>query len=407
MSTDNQRSLRVFYFTGPGTPIGPYQSWKKGELYPKEFNIPYSTQFYEICQELNCQAYVVGLGEEKHEIIKDDQFTVEHLPKPKVFNKNSGITYYVNEIIYAFILIFKALKFKANLVVGSTPVGLFFISSILNWFKVKVVTQNGCVLISKDEKQTLLSKLNLRLAIKAYQKYIYSCLNHSDDITKQIQQLTEGKHPPLIRFIAKYPRSQFLKIKDPDFDLPTFNVLFIGRIETNKGVFLLLEIAKQLVVEGKNNISFDICGSGSQLETLKDAVKNEHLESSFICHGFSNRQQLIERLGESHIVIVPTLSSFIEGYNQVVLEGVLAGRPVITSQVCPAIWDVKEAVVEAEIDSWESYKDCLLKLYNQRDLYEEKRNAALSLRERFFDSPEVFQNQLKKIMLEVQKQISD
>ena len=49
---------------------------------------------------------------------------------------------------------------------------------------------------------------------------------------------------------------------------------------------------------------------------------------------------------DAHVVIVPTTSDFIEGFNKVVAEAVLAGKPVITSSVCPALEYVRDAVIE-------------------------------------------------------------
>ena len=43
-----------------------------------------------------------------------------------------------------------------------------------------------------------------------------------------------------------------------------------------------------------------------------------------------------EMFRQAHVLIVPTTTDFIEGFNQVVVEGVLAGRPVITSWNVPS-----------------------------------------------------------------------
>jgi glycosyltransferase involved in cell wall biosynthesis len=53
-----------------------------------------------------------------------------------------------------------------------------------------------------------------------------------------------------------------------------------------------------------------------------------------------------EMFGRCHVVLVPTRSSYSEGFNAVVAEAILSGRPVITSKLCPAIELVRDAVVE-------------------------------------------------------------
>ena len=49
-------------------------------------------------------------------------------------------------------------------------------------------------------------------------------------------------------------------------------MLFVGRVEHDKGVFDLVEIAKELARKGLNDIGFDVCGVGGALDELKRSV---------------------------------------------------------------------------------------------------------------------------------------
>ena len=86
--------------------------------------------------------------------------------------------------------------------------------------------------------------------------------------------------------------------------------------------------------------------------------------------------------GASHVVVVPTRAEFPEGFNQVLAEAVISGKPVITSSVCPALEVVKEAAVEVPPDDVEAYGDAILRLYEDSALYAEKQNACPTVRER-------------------------
>ena len=90
------------------------------------------------------------------------------------------------------------------------------------------------------------------------------------------------------------------------------------------------------------------------------------------CHGYLNSQRLSAMLAASHAVIVPTTSRFEEGFNMVCAEAILAGRPVITSQVCPALEYVRAAAVEVPPDNIEEYCQAILKLYDDRRILQTK-----------------------------------
>src|SRR6185437_9977736 len=48
-------------------------------------------------------------------------------------------------------------------------------------------------------------------------------------------------------------------------------------------------------------------------------------------------------------------TDFIEGFNKVVAEGILAGKPVITSSVCPALEYVADGIVEVPPNDTQAY----------------------------------------------------
>ncbi len=109
------------------------------------------------------------------------------------------------------------------------------------------------------------------------------------------------------------------------------------------------------------------------------------LAERFRCHGHTNYQDLRERYERCHVVVVPTTTAFIEGLNKVVVEGVLAGRPVVTSSVCPALEYVRDAVVEVPADDVGAYADAILRLKTDPALYEAKRAASAGVRAMFYD----------------------
>ena len=96
----------------------------------------------------------------------------------------------------------------------------------------------------------------------------------------------------------------------------------------------------------------------------------------------------------SHVVVVPTRTDFVEGFNQVIAEAVLAHRPVITSAVCPALDYVREAAIEVAPDDVAAYGDAILSLCDDSALHESKISACESLRSQFLDLDNAWNAQL-------------
>jgi glycosyltransferase involved in cell wall biosynthesis len=132
-------------------------------------------------------------------------------------------------------------------------------------------------------------------------------------------------------------------------------------------------------------------------------VKLAGVNARFICHGHCNKEKMRRMFNRSHAVIVPTRTGFAEGFNKVVAEGILSGRPVVTSAVCPALPYVRDAVVEVPPDEVMGYCNALLKLCDDRQFYEQKRHSCLSLQEQFYDDSKGWGGVLKSILVSMQE----
>ena len=85
-------------------------------------------------------------------------------------------------------------------------------------------------------------------------------------------------------------------------------------------------------------------------------------------------------------MIVPTTSGFREGFAMTAVEGILAGRPLVTNSVVPALDDLRPAAVSALPDDVESHADAVLALADDRDLYRRLQAAAPALAAPFYDA---------------------
>jgi len=390
------KPLKILYASGPVDAGSVYRHWLKGEVDPQHCTIPFVHQFYDLCQELDAEAYVISRSP-RPDHIQDGNFTIDHRPVP-FQHGHSALAYYFGQLLVGLQLIVSTLTFRPDvLVIQNGRVFPFFLSPIA-WLGVDVIPSYHCVLWAKYKPKTRAQSAIFNWSRRLFEKDCAAVLSTSKDITEQIKQLTSGQGRPITEFLSIYQPHQFKEIEPPTASRNPFNVLFVGRMNDHKGIFDLLEIAQRFRQLGHDHIRFDLCGTGPDLERLKMQVSKANLEDTFTCHGHCNRPRLVEKYAQAHVVIVPTTTRFQEGLNQVVLEGILSGRPVITSAVCPAIHYVREAVVEVDPDDVKGYGDAILTLCDDQDFYTQKYEACLSLQSRFYDLSEGWGEKLKAIL---------
>lgn len=390
------KTLRVLYAAGPGDVIETYHHWVAERDDPSQVSITYSSQFYDVCRAMDAQGYVISSSGEK-KFLHDEQFTIEHRPIP--FRFSSGLLYHFGQLWYGLLLIVSVLRSRINAVVVADGTTHWFILSLLSVMGVRVIPSLHCVLWRKYAVASTVEKSFLKLSRNLFANQCAAILTASEEISEQLVELTGSQNLPLVPFLPTYRRTEFAEVSKPDENRSPFRVLFAGRIESNKGVFDLLEIAKRFATRGRQDISFDVCGTGSTLEELRKTALISGVDSSFVCHGHCNKSQMREMFNRAHVVIVPTKTDFTEGFNQVVVEGVLSGRPVVTSAVCPALSYVREAVVEVPPDDIQEYGNALLKLCDDRTFYEEKQRNCLTLQEQFYDTSRSWGTVLKSVLV--------
>lgn len=133
------------------------------------------------------------------------------------------------------------------------------------------------------------------------------------------------------------------------------NIVFVGRIIKDKGVFELAEVAKQYL--SNDNVQFTIVGD------VEYGSENPFSELSNVnCVGF--HKDVRPFLKDAHAVILP---SYHEGMANVLLEGASSGRPILASKIpgCEETFD--EGVTGfgfkvKDVDSMKSAVDKFLSL---------------------------------------------
>lgn len=251
----------------------------------------------------------------------------------------------------------------------------------------KVIASFHCVqwpvIKSPRLHQRIYAALNARLVLRRASAILVT----SQAIRLQVESmLGPASNVPIIDHLPTYDEQQFESFTPPQLEVGSeCGILFVGRIEADKGVFDLLQIAHELQSERPGQFRFHFCGEGTQLERLKSLVAERGLQGQVEIHGHCDRDELSVVIKRSHICVVPTRSEFAAGFEMTCAEAILAERPLITSRVCPAIDYLRAATVEVPPDDLGAYKSAILKLADDPVFYAEKRNACASQKGQFYD----------------------
>lgn len=137
-----------------------------------------------------------------------------------------------------------------------------------------------------------------------------------------------------------------------------YDLIFVGRLESNKGLNLLLEAA--------SNFKILIIGDGSLRESLKFKVRSLKLENNIIFYGWAKDQkEIAELINRSKLFV---MLSYNEGGPRVVFEALACGVPVLATTV-GLVPDFKSSIT---IVDWNA-KDIVSKakkLLNDTNAYE-------------------------------------
>ena len=160
------------------------------------------------------------------------------------------------------------------------------------------------------------------------------------------------KETPDFLIKAGVPRQKLVYIPAFYIDLEIFkprdvekeyDLIFIGRLETNKGVDLFLK-----AVRG-TGLRAIVVGNGSLKNIVKSKIENWKLKINM--HGWAkDSQEVAELINKSRILVMP---SYNEGGPRVVLEAMACGVPVLATPV-GIVPDLLKNGSGGEIIAWEA-----------------------------------------------------
>jgi glycosyltransferase involved in cell wall biosynthesis len=318
----------------------------------------------------------------KSEIYTHENITIENCPQPEGYR---GPLYHFAQYAWVAHRLPKLLSFKPDVLLLTAGAAHAASLASLAAKGTKIVPISTCAIWPKYAPLKPTQKVTSALERKFLRRFASAAIMMSHDGLQQANEVFRGKNTPLKVFLPLYSPSQFASIPPAAFGRKPTRILFAGRIEENKGVFDLVEMAERIEREHPGSVVFDVCGDGSRLGELRERVAARGLDKIVLCHGFCGRAKMVEHLASASLVVVPTRTTFEEGFNMVCAEAILAGRPLVTSDVCPGTALCSRRRDRSPPGQRRRLRRSHHQLTQSRETFESKRAACARLAQQFYD----------------------
>lgn len=210
------------------------------------------------------------------------------------------------------------------------------------------------------------------------------------------QMVSFGVKSKIVVYLPCYDES-FFSVNNQDeieglFSSKNFNIVFIGRLINQKGIYDLLSVARQLKAYGK--IRFFVVGRGAEEKRLKYLTNKWRLTNvSFL--GYTNRKKIYSVYRNADLTFLP---SYREGLNKVIIESIISQVPILASSTGGMRdWVIPdETGYLIEPGNVQGFADKILMLYENREYLMKMKNNMLIYKAQLLDS-ELTLNKLFKL----------
>ncbi len=430
------RRVRVLYALGPGDVVQFYRDLTAGRapgvrttdealsLHPSEprplvgepesarapafqMSMAFSKQFLDWADQAWCdEAGVVVHGISSHP--RADRFevgahSVENRPKRQI-GSGGGWRFYLGQLWYGLRVVGWAVSERVDVVIADSGTTEWIVLGLLRLFRIPVIAVLHNTLWPMGHRPRRgLARLLRRLDGFFFRHIAAATVGVSPECLRQVREIAGVPKGPVLECRAQF-RTGFLSRVTPvaEGNRRPFQVLFLGRRETIKGVWLMVDLARLLEAEHRGEFRWRMVGYGSEFEGLRAAIVTSGLEHVMRVEGsLPSEEAALETMGWAHAMIVPTMPDFCEGLAMTAAECVLAGRPVVVSSVVPA-WEVLGgAALKAEAGSVASFAAALKRLAFEPGCYEACRRETAAVQGQFYDRSQGLGNVLGGAVVKV------
>ena len=178
-------------------------------------------------------------------------------------------------------------------------------------------------------------------------------------------------------------------ITSKDDAAPRTAILYVGRIEKNKGVLDLI-IASAPILNQQNDLQLVYAGNGDASVELQKLSKELDIEDKVTLLGEIPYSEIPALMASAKVLVTPTQTTFHEGHRHAMFEGFMFGLPVIAPSFGPYPHYINDNVngLLYQPDSFDDLAKKLASVLNDDNLYQRLSNGALEYSESIID-PEI------------------
>lgn len=160
-------------------------------------------------------------------------------------------------------------------------------------------------------------------------------------------------------------------------------VFFVGRLVNEKGVQVLLNAIPKILAN-YNDVKFVVAGKGPCLNSLIELSQRLNITNRVYFTGFVSEEVLLKLYKCSDVAVFPSLY---EPFGIVALEGMVAGIPVVVSDVggLREIVNHKEDGMKFYNGNSNSLADCIIELLKDNELSKKVKDVALEKVHRLYN----------------------
>ncbi|WP_127903606.1 glycosyltransferase family 4 protein [Solirhodobacter olei] len=366
--------LRVTFVPGPGDVAGTFDYWRSGQHDPRVPCITYSLMFYELMTQLNAYCQIIA-----HHRIGDSAAAAGKRFRFDQVNERSAkgwIDRVRSRAALADEIVDLTNDFNPHVVVISTHAPKRSWQP-LSRGRTLILSMHNTFWPMQRPPRTLKGRLRKAMLIHMARS-LDGAICTSHECARQIAALTGG------RFEAEVECPQILReqaLIEPD---AVRDLLFLGRIERFKGVFMLIDVFEQLAA-AYPYLTLTLAGSGSAdtAVTQRIAASPHRDKISFV--GSLESEQVHAAIAAADLLICPTMASFNEGLALVGFEAASHGVPSVLSSVVPAADLLADSCVVYEADNPEALAAAMNGLIADKKAYRDLCAATASVRQKIFD----------------------
>lgn len=389
---------RVLYASaGRADVITAHRFWAAGKDDPSQVSLTFSGEVESFCHDLSSFAYIIS-DHPVPETIVDGKYVLEHRPK----RAKRGLGYHIEEIRYGLSILRTAREFQADLAILDSGSTHYFVMGLFPLFGIKVLPVLHNALWPAGFRvrrfsQTIIDWLNARF----WRRSPLAAIAVSPVIERQVRELAPRHGVRFYQMRPQFRKEHFASIEPPPcHSLRPFRIIFVGRLVEEKGALDLPRIARWVEDREPGRVRWIVCGDGPASAALEAAVRELNLTGVVELRGWTSPLDQRQAYSISHAAIVPTRSSFAEGLAMTAVEAILAGRPLISNSVVPAVEVLRPAVALAHPDDPCSYGEAALNLATSSAEYQKLCEATQGLGQLFLNLEYGLRAVLHRVMLD-------